>query len=144
MLVDDIRRTSGVVPEKKKKKKKKETTTAFSEILDVAEETTAKKDVEKFLEDVDRADQALREQPNFNNLEEYKKTVKNFLENVVSKYIKIKKRTGRLGTRTKVYMILEKVDNVIDEIEEEMKKSLDFDIAGKLDEIRGILIDVYS
>ena len=96
------------------------------------------------MERVDEADKRLRENPNHENLEEYKKIVKQFVEDVIHRCLRIKKRRGRLGNRTKVYMILEKVDDYIDELEEKIKDSIDFDIAEKLDEIRGILVDLYS
>jgi len=146
-MIDGINRNSRIEPLKKKKGKKSKTSTEgniFSQILDVAEENEVVSEAEEYMEKVDDADRKLRENPNFENLEEYKKIIKKFVEDILHRCLKVKKKRGKLGNRTKVYMILEKVDDYIDDMEEKIKNSIDFDIAEKLDEIRGILVDIYS
>ena len=91
-----------------------------------------------------RVDRKLREQPNYDNLEEYKKAVRAFLEELVGRHYKVTRRTGRSGARTKVYTMIERVDDALEELERGLGESVDFDLAGRLDEIRGILVDLYT
>jgi uncharacterized protein YaaR (DUF327 family) len=111
LMIDGINRNSIIKPTNKKKKRKSGTNTGnvFSQILDVAEETEVVTDAEKKMEKVDEADRNLRENPNFENLEEYKKIVKAFVEEILDRCLRVSKKRGRLGNKTKVYVILEKI-----------------------------------
>lgn len=117
---------------------------AFAEVLGGAEERGTASDLGDSLTTVNESDRKLRDHPNFDNLEEYKKAVRGFLEIMVNRYLKVTRRTGRIGSKTKIYTMIEKVDDTLDEIERGLRDSVDFDLAAKLDEIRGILIDLYS
>jgi uncharacterized protein YaaR (DUF327 family) len=70
--------------------------------------------------------------------------VREFIEALVSRHYTVTRRTGKNGPRTKVYTMIERVDDALEEIERCIRDSVDFDLAGRLDEIRGILVDLYT
>lgn len=147
-MIDDLRRLSGIRPPDKdklrRKRKEKRSETAFSDILEASEQHEDELELEGLLSDVDLSDRLLREHPNPDNLDHYKDSVKRFLEKLLNKRLKVTRTTGRAGNRPKIYTMIEQVDSALDQLEKDMHSSLQFDIASRLDEIRGILIDLYT
>lgn len=144
MRIDDARLRGRGEIRKALARKPAEAGSAFLDALGGAEERDARAEIGASLEEIDGIDRKLRENPDFDTLSDYKKAVRGFLEVMVNRYHKVTRRTGRHGTKTKVYTMIEKVDGALEEIERCMRDSVDFDLAGRLDEIRGILVDLYS
>lgn len=147
-MIDDLRRLAGIRPPDKdqlrRKRKEKRGDSVFSDILQTSEQQQDELELEGLLSDVDLSDRLLREHPNPDNLDHYKESVKKFLEKMLNKRLKVTRTTGRSGNRPKIYTMIEQVDNALDQLEKDMHSSLQFDIASRLDEIRGILIDLYT
>lgn len=143
MRIDDARLRGRSEIRKALSRKPADAGGSFTDALGGAEERDAHAELGESLERIDGVDRKLRERPDLDTLDEYKKAVRGFLEVMVNRYLKVTRRTGRHGTRTKVYTMIEKVDGALEELERCMRESLDVDLAARLDEIRGILIDMY-
>lgn len=116
--------------------------------LSVPEAVSA--DVPERLEDLvaelDRQGRRLQERPVLEELVRYKALVKEFLERTVKRSLRAATRTfgGRL-TRQRSYQIVEVVDRKLSELTLVVldKERRNIDLAAKLDEIRGLLLDLY-
>jgi uncharacterized protein YaaR (DUF327 family) len=131
--------------EQKKDKNKKKTSdkpeTTFAAVLGETEERiNADESLEQGLALVYLADQDLRSNLNFDNLDKYKKAVKEFMDIVTGQYLRLRQKPARRKNRS--YTILEQVGDALKRLETDMKNSLNFNVAARLDEIRGLLVDV--
>jgi len=117
----------------------KETELSF-EVEDEAEE----RDLHDMLRDLDAAASELKDNPTLENLKKYKKLVKAFLKVALSKTYRVKevisRRTGKL------FVIVEKINTALEELTQGvLSKQVDaLWLASKLEEIRGLLIDIYQ
>jgi len=108
-----------------------------------AEEEKEGRDLNALLRDLDEASSQLKDNPNLENLKRYKELVKAFLKEALSKTYKVKevvsRRTGKL------FVLVERVNRALEElVERVLSKQVDaLWLASKLEEIRGLLIDLY-
>lgn len=119
----------------------------FLEELDTVQTAHAKKVLDEILRDVDEVGKALIGVPTYPNLLQYKEKVKEFMEEVLERLYRPKERIGRsLLARQKVYTLIERIDQELDALTEDLLKSQtkQIDLASKVDGIRGMLVDLYS
>lgn len=103
-------------------------------------------DLEKLIREVDKMANKLACSRTLNDLKNYKRAVQNFLNETIKKaYIAQDEASWDPMGRQKLYVLVKKVDENLEEISRqvlsEQKDSLD--ILKKLDEIRGMLVDMY-
>lgn len=102
--------------------------------------------LEDLMAELDRQGRRLQERPVLEELARYKALVKEFLERTVKKAFQASTRTvgGRLS-RQRSYQIVEVVDKKLSELTLVVldKERKNIDLAAKLDEIRGLLLDLY-
>lgn len=99
------------------------------------------------LSEIDEAAEKLKENLNIDNLLSYKKKVKQFLQNAVNSMFRRNKRESiGLNGRKKIYTIVDKVNDKLEMMTQEFiegnKKNID--LLSAIEEIRGLLVDIYS
>jgi uncharacterized protein YaaR (DUF327 family) len=121
--------------------------TIFGEQFIRARGDFIKEKLEKLLQDITAQGQKLADNLNIKDLKQYKELVKSFMHEAVNKMYKLKEEAGwdRRG-RHKIYTMVQTVDKELEDltgmmIEEQKDKVA---ILAKIDEIRGMLIDLYS
>lgn len=103
--------------------------------------------LERLFNDIDEQGKILRESLNLKDLKKYKGLIQKFLDYAVNKMYRLKEQTGwdRKG-RHKIYTLVETVNKGLEELTTMLMAEQKDQIAilAKVDEIRGLLIDVYS
>jgi uncharacterized protein YaaR (DUF327 family) len=120
---------------------------AFSEQLHRVQSDVVHQKLESLFNDIDKQGKVLGEKLNLKELIKYKDMIQKFLEYAVNKMYQIKEQGGwdRRG-KHKIYTMIETVnkemENLTSMLLSEQKDKIS--ILAKVDEIRGILIDIYS
>jgi uncharacterized protein YaaR (DUF327 family) len=118
---------------------------SFKQILKTAAGQEAA-DWDQLLSRVDEAAQKLRTEPNMETLRSYRAAVRDFLKKAVggSYEMKGESRWDRRGNR-RVFCVVQKLNHALEELTVEVlqKNAESIDVLAKIDEIRGLLIDLY-
>ncbi|AIS51303.1 hypothetical protein TKV_c00980 [Thermoanaerobacter kivui] len=98
------------------------------------------------LSELDSAAQKLKETLTLEDLLNYKKLVKKFLQEATNGMLKhTKKEYVDLRGRKKIYSLVEKVNDKLEKLTEDfLKDSKHIELLKMIDDIRGLLIDIYS
>lgn len=119
----------------------------FGDVLSEKETEQWREKCAKLLHKVDETADKLRRFMSFDALTEYKETVRAFLEDAIGHAYRVKEErlTDRKG-RQKVLSLVKKVDEHLEMLTKEFLEKPDggFSLLRRLDEIRGILVDMYS
>lgn len=119
----------------------------FNEQLQRVHNEIVQQELENLFTDVNRQGNLLGETLNIRDLKKYKSLVQKFLDSAVNKMYRMKEQHGwdRRG-RHKIYSMVETVNKELEELTRmllsEQKDKLE--ILAKIDEIRGMLVDIYS
>ena len=105
------------------------------------EETKARLD--QLLDLIDQQGEKLAKHRTFKEFVKYKKMVSSFVEEVVDKMYQVKEDYS--PAQGKVYNLVNKVDQSLEELTEMIvdDQSAQLEILDKLDEMRGLLVDLY-
>jgi hypothetical protein len=120
-----------------------------SPFLEELKSTTDEKTVaelDELLGKIDEQGKLLVQDTTLRNLLKYKDLVQEFMKQVMERLYRVKEVLGRrFVDQQKIYIIVEKVDKALDALTEEVLSSQanSLSIAAKLDDIRGMLIDLY-
>ncbi|HBG16917.1 MAG TPA: hypothetical protein DDW93_09075 [Firmicutes bacterium] len=121
------------------------TSSAFSQILKDQEGKQADS-WEQLLQQVDETAKKLLTQPNMGNLRLYREAVRAFLKNALSGSYRLKgeSRWDRRGNR-RVFCIVEKINKSLEDLTTLVlqKNEEAIGVMAKIDEIRGLLVDLY-
>ncbi|NMB38825.1 MAG: YaaR family protein [Firmicutes bacterium] len=102
-------------------------------------------DLDCILEDIDELGRLLREKPTFINLKNYKAAVRSFLQAAVEHTYGVQERrfVDQHGRR-RIYLLIAKIDDQLEQLTSLLmsKQASNLDLASKLDEIRGLLLDI--
>jgi len=100
----------------------------------------------EILSEIDSAAQKLKESLTLQDLINYKKLVKKFLQEATNGMLKYTKKEYLDGRgRKKIYSLVEKVNGKLEKLTEEfLKDSKHLELLKMIDDIRGLLIDIYS
>ncbi|WP_408955277.1 YaaR family protein [Natroniella sp. ANB-PHB2] len=129
----------------KENKKIKNTTVKKSFLEELkqvhGEETKARLD--QLLDLIDQQGEKLAKHRTFKEFVKYKKMVSSFVEEVVGKMYQVKEDYSPI--QGKVYNLVNKVDQSLEELTEMIidDQSAQLEILDKLDEMRGLLVDLY-
>lgn len=119
----------------------------FAEELGKVQEAMFQERLDNLLKDIGEQSKKMLNGYNIKDLVRYKEMVKKYLKEAMERMYKLKEQAGwdRRG-RHKIYSIIEVVDKELEELTglfmAEQKDSIQ--ILKKLDEIKGLLLDVYS
>lgn len=118
----------------------------FNEELTKMKGLATKERLNLLLERIDKQAERFSKNVDIKELLAYKKLVSEFLKEVVDSMVKFSKENflDRRG-RHRIYAIIKKVDREMEELTEEvLKKEKDnLKILKKLDDIRGLILDIY-
>ncbi|MCX7951189.1 MAG: YaaR family protein [Clostridiales bacterium] len=117
---------------------------SFSMALDLANKDQAEQNLKRMLDDIDRLGKRLISTRSVEDAKEYKKKVQEYISFVVKNAYVLRKEVGpySYGMHIKVEIINQKVDDLTKELLEQQKSTIE--LADKIEEIRGLLVDVYK
>ncbi len=106
------------------------------------EQITSKLD--DLLELIDEQGEKLSQHRTFEELVRYKKMVGNFVEEAINKMYQLKEDYS--SVKGKLYSLVETVDESLEELTEVVlsEQESQIEVLAKLDEIRGLLVDLYT
>ncbi|MBU0899675.1 YaaR family protein [bacterium] len=119
----------------------------FIEELKKVDSIERKKHLDQLLTSLDQQGKIFTEKPIYDNLLKYKELVVAFMKEAIGESYQTKEKiSGRSFEKQKIYYIVEKINKNLEEL---TKKVLSehhkiLELAGKIDEIRGLLLDLYS
>ena len=119
----------------------------FLDTLQEVHDTNIKEKLDKLLGQIDKQGEKLSRKRTFKELVRYKKMVQQFIKEAVEKMYKVKEEFSTYGSGNhKVYNLVEKVDESLEELTELVldKQSTQMEILDRLDEVRGMLVDIYT
>jgi len=119
--------------------------TAFSQAFLEASRSSARRSLDEVLQDLDRQGERLAANQNFEELEAYKKLVKEFMVQAAGA-AKLRLVGDPAQLDRKVHVILDKVDKELEALAKQVlgRQSPQLRILERLDEIRGMLLDLYK
>lgn len=119
---------------------------SFVEKLKSVASAERKKHLDQLLASLDQQAKIFIEKPIYENLLTYKELVQAFMKEAVNKSYEVKECLGRRSLeKQKVYYIVEKVNKDLEYLTEKilLNHSETINLVGKMDEIRGLLLDLY-
>jgi len=146
MKITSLGNREGIIVNSDKSIKEGKERAEFAKALNDVSHKQYKEDLEKLIAQVDKMANKLGRSCTLNDLRNYKRAVQDFLNRTIKNAYETKDESGwdRMG-RQKLYVLIKKVDESLEEVSrkvlEEHKSSLG--ILEKLDEIRGLLVDMY-
>ncbi|GIN93486.1 hypothetical protein J6TS1_50740 [Siminovitchia terrae] len=123
------------------------TGTKFSEVISRQEVQLYKEQLDKLLGDVYEAGERLGKSRNFQDLVKYKTLVKQLVKETVETGMELKKsRSWNRFAEGRVLQTVELIDEKLVELTEEVlnKERQSIDILGRIGEIKGLLIHLYT
>ncbi len=119
------------------------TKTDFSQSFDSMNKSKTKQELDDYMKEIKKSGERLIRTQNYSDISMYKKAIKGYLKSVVDYAYSINKNTsfweGNYFTTVKT--VNEKLEQMTRELIYEQKENLD--IASKVEEINGLLLDVY-
>lgn len=119
----------------------------FDKLLEVTNVKEINLELDKIIDRIDTVGKRFAKNPDIENLSEYKSLIKAFLDTVMNKIFKIKEKMGnRSWVKHKVYITVEKIDKKLEELTNFIlnKETENINLLATLDEIRGMLVDLYK
>jgi len=145
-----VKKTSGIKSKMKVKSSKKieedVNRISFTEILASTEEGNMREALTDVLEKINKKGKELVNNRTVENLLEYKKMVKNFIEDAVEFGLKINARRGYgLSGRTKILRTVSTIDNRLIELTDIIMKqeSKGIKLLEKVGQIEGLLLNIF-
>lgn len=131
------------VSSSEKSAKPKEVEKSFLNELKEVHGEKIKAKLDELLSMIDKQGDKLAQHRTFSELLKYKNMVKNFVEEAVGKMYQVKDDYS--PTQGKVQSLVKSIDSSLEEVTEMIVKDQapQLDILDKLDEVRGMLIDLY-
>ncbi len=118
---------------------------SFSEVLQTEQVGVRDIDLAAALEEVDEYARRLRESPILENLLPYKKKVRAILLFLVKQSYSVQESTVYdFQGRRRLLVLVESIDQKLEELTREFlhRQTSSLDLVGRLDEIRGLLLDL--
>lgn len=120
---------------------------SFGDQLTKVQSEMAQQELESLFNDIEKQGKILGETLNIKDLRKYKDLIQKFLDYAVNKMYSLKEQSGwdRRG-RHKIYTMVETVNKGLENLTEMLlsQQKDQISILAKVDEIRGILFDIYS
>lgn len=106
--------------------------------------SATKEELENYIKDIKKKGNRLIVTKNYSDVKSYKETIKNYLKAVVDYTYTLNKNVGFWETQhySTVETINEKLENLTQEVLKEEKYNLD--ISATIDNIQGLLVDIYK
>ncbi|QCX32522.1 DUF327 family protein [Caloramator sp. E03] len=119
-------------------------TESFSLALDMANKDQAEQRLLELLNDIEKLGKKLISTRSLEDAKEYKSKIQEYLSYVVKNVYILKKEAGpfNYGIRVRIEIINKKLDEITKELIENQKDTIE--LADKIEEIKGLLIDIYK
>ena len=120
---------------------------AFTTKLQEVQDLQAREELERRLVEVDRLAGELGRKPNKDNLKNYRKGVGDFLDEVLRRAYRVEESlTLTPGGKTKIHLKVESVNKSLDALADMVMRDQaePLMVLKKLDEIRGMIKDIYK
>lgn len=116
----------------------------FSTAMDMANKERSQQQLEEMMKKIDRAGKRLITTRSVEDAKEYRRNIQEYLVYIVKNAYVLKKETGpfNYGVHTRIEIINKKLDDITREVIEEQKATIQ--LAEKIEELRGLLIDAYK
>jgi len=118
----------------------------FAKALGKVNQREYQEDLHKLIAEVDKFSKKLAHSCTLNDLKNYKRAVQNFLNRTIKVAYEAQDESSwdRMG-RQKLYVLVKKVDEDLEELSRQVlgEQTDSLNILEKLDEIRGLLVDMY-
>ncbi len=119
----------------------------FTADLSKAQDSLSKEKMNELLDKITEQGRRLGEVPTYAELKAYRELVRSFLGEAVGQAYTLQSQTGwdRQG-RQKMYAVVKEIDHQLAELAEDVRQGQErqLQIMGRLDAIRGMLVDLYS
>ncbi|MCK9525267.1 MAG: YaaR family protein [Limnochordia bacterium] len=133
------------IPLGKRQKKSPSVQRVFSEVLETEQVESREINLALALEEVDDFARRLKESPVLENLLRYKRRVRAILLFLVEQSYDVQESSAYdLQGRRRMLVLVESIDQKLEELTRDFlnKQSSSLDLVGRLDEIRGLLLDL--
>jgi hypothetical protein len=144
----EIGRERTKTAQKERITEKEEKPAPFAEKLRLTSlQIRTKEELDVLIKEIDEKGEELLKSPTYEHLIEYKELVAVFIKKAVTGIWQVEERkSGRFAQTQKVYILVKKIDDKLASLTEEVLKDQKDPIAlaSCLDDIRGLLIDLYS
>jgi len=107
----------------------------------------SREELNKLITEIEMAGREFAAQPLYGNLIRYKLLIQQFMGIIVKSSYQVQQRIGKKSlTEEKIYSIVRRIDEGLEELSESVlnKQNNTMKLLNKLDEIRGLLIDLYK
>jgi uncharacterized protein YaaR (DUF327 family) len=122
--------------------------TNFLKELESASEEQIKRSLDELIEEIDKQAQILEKHRTFEELEKYRRMVRDFMDQAIKKIysVKVSESSKFMIKRKKVFVIVEKVNAELEELAKKVlsKQAQTMDLLASLEKIKGLLVDMYS
>ncbi|MEF9951254.1 MAG: YaaR family protein [Clostridium sp.] len=116
----------------------------FANILDSANKDQVTVQLDEMLKEIDRFGKRLISTRSVEDARQYKEKIKEYLDLIVKNIYVLKKEVGpyNYGVHIRIEVIDEKLDLLTKDLIKEQQESIE--LANRISEIRGLLVDVYK
>lgn len=124
-----------------------QTQISFGDHMHQVQRDMVQQELERLFTDIDKQGKALGKSLNIKDLKKYKDLIQKFLDYAVNKMYHLKEQPGwdRKG-RYKIYTVVETVNRELENLTEMLLADQQdkISILAKVDDIRGMLVDIFS
>lgn len=133
-----------VQPNTSKSKDKISKTESFSMSLDLANKEQTDQRLKQMFEDIDKLGKKLTSTRSVSDARAYKLKIQEYLSFVVKNIYVLRREPGpfNYGIHVRIEIINQKLDELTKNLIQEQKDTID--LANQIEEIRGLLVDVYK
>lgn len=117
---------------------------SFSSALDLANKDQTEQGLKRMLKEIEEIGKRFISTRSLEDAKEYKKKVQEYLGYIVKNIYVLKREPGpfNYGIHTRIEIINQKLDDLTKSLIEEQRETIV--IADKIEEIKGLLVDVYK
>ena len=119
----------------------------YDKLLEVTEIKEVNLELDRLVDQIDDAGKKFAQNQDIKNLQEYKSLIKAFMDTVIEKMFKVKEKMGhRSWVKQKVHITVEKINKKLEKLTDFIleKENKNINLLATLDEIRGLLVDLYK
>jgi len=118
----------------------------FYDELKIAETEEIHIEFDNLIEEITKQGKKFSRNPNFKDLKMYKSLIADFLNYVTNNMFVVEHYTGGSRLRQKIYTVSKIIDKKLDALTELIltQQAQNIELLATLDEIRGLLIDLYK
>lgn len=140
MEISPLRKGTSVIPDRKKVDSKKD----FSQNFNFARDRKSEEQLKKVLEDIKKKGNRLVITKCYADVKAYKNLIKEYLQDVLAFMYNVKKDIS--FWQTQYFITVETIDNKLKELTETLleDEKENLNIASTIDEIQGLIVDIYK